>query len=113
MHSIEEIIANAQSAAATSLRAAYEIGREHQTVEMRDKFVAFFEGVIGPFSKSHTPAPAHEPVAEAAVEPPAEAAAEPAPAEAASETPPEAVAAEPAVEAPAEGAPAEGAPAEG
>jgi hypothetical protein len=97
MHSIEEIIANAQSAAAASLRSAYEIGREHQTIEMRDKFVAFFEGVIGPFSKSH------EPVAEAVAEAPAEGAAEPAPAEAASETPPEAVAAEPAAEAPAAG----------
>ena len=106
MHSIEEIIANAQSAAAASLRSAYEIGREHQTIEMRDKFVAFFEGVIGPFSKSAAPAP--EPVADAAAEPAAEAAAEPAPAEAASEAPPEAVAAEPAAEAPAEGAPAEG-----
>jgi hypothetical protein len=106
MHSIEEIIANAQSATAASLRSAYEIGRAHQSVEMRDKFVAFFEGVIGPFSKSSAPAP--EPVAEAAAEPGADAAAEPAPAEAASEAPPEAVAAEPATEALAEGAPAEG-----
>ena len=68
MHSIEEIIANAQSAAAASLRSAYEVGREHQTIEMRDKFVAFFEGVIGPFSKSAAPAP--EPVAESVAEAP-------------------------------------------
>jgi hypothetical protein len=103
MHSIEEIIANAQSAVAASLRSAYDIGREHQTVEMRDKFVAFFEGVIGPFSKAPAAAPAPETVAEASAEAPVEAAGEPAPAEAASEAPPEAAAAEPAAEAPAEG----------
>ncbi len=50
MHTIEEIIADAQSAVAASLREAYDAGRHHQTTEMREKFVAFFEGVIAPFS---------------------------------------------------------------
>jgi hypothetical protein len=95
MHSIEDIIADAQSAVAASLRNAYDAGREHQSSEMRDKFVAFFEGVIGPFSK----APAEPPV-EASAEP----APAPAPAEAAAEAPPEAVAAEPVAEAVAEAA---------
>jgi hypothetical protein len=91
MHSIEDIIADAQSAVAASLRNAYDAGREHQSSEMRDKFVAFFEGVIGPFSK----APA---------EPPVEASAEPAPAPAPAEAAAEAVAAEPVAEAVAEAA---------
>jgi hypothetical protein len=99
MHSIEDIIADAQSAVAASLRSAYDAGREHQTTEMRDKFVAFFEGVIGPFSKAPAAEPAPAAPAEEAAEAPVEAATEPA-----SE-----VAAEPAAEAPAE-APAEGAP---
>ncbi|THD47221.1 MAG: hypothetical protein E7774_05035 [Bradyrhizobium sp.] len=97
MQSIEDIIAHTQSAVAASLRAAYDSGREHQTREMRDKFVAFFEGVIAPFSNSHA-APAAEPA--------------PAPVEATADAPPpEAVAAEPAAEATGE-APAPDAPAE-
>ena len=71
MHTIEEIIANAQSAVAASLREAYDAGRHHQTSEMREKFVAFFEGVIAPFSG----APA---AAETPAEVPPEATAEPA-----------------------------------
>jgi hypothetical protein len=103
MHSIEDIIADAQSAVAASIRSAYDAGREHQTTEMRDKFVAFFEGVIGPFSKAPAaeaaPAPAEdtaEAPVEASAEPASEVAAEPA-AEAAAEAP---------AEAPAEAAPA-------
>ena len=87
MHTIEEIIADAQSAVAASLRQAYDAGR-HQTTEMREKFVAFFDGVFAPLSG----APAAEAAAEAAPEtPPTEAAAADAPAEApvAAETPAE------------------------
>ncbi len=50
MHTIEEIIADAQSAVAASLRQAYDAGRHHQTTEMREKFVAFFDGVFAPLS---------------------------------------------------------------
>ena len=57
MHTIEEIIADAQSAVAASLRQAYDAGRHHQTTEMREKFVAFFEGVIAPFSGGPAAAP--------------------------------------------------------
>jgi len=88
MHTIEEIIADAQSAVAASLRAAFDAGRHHQTTEMREKFVAFFDGVFAPLSG----APAAEAAAEAAPEtPPTEAAAADAPAEApvAAETPAE------------------------
>ncbi|MGA2484734.1 MAG: hypothetical protein ABSF49_01945 [Roseiarcus sp.] len=88
MHTIEEIIADAQSAVAASLRQAYDAGRHHQTTEMREKFVAFFDGVFAPLSG----APAAEAAAEAAPEtPPTEAAAADAPAEApvAAETPAE------------------------
>jgi len=88
MHSIEDIIADAQSAVAASLRAAFDAGRHHQTTEMREKFVAFFDGVFAPLSG----APAAEAAAEAAPEtPPTEAAAADAPAEApvAAETPAE------------------------
>ncbi len=103
MHMIEDIIARAQSAVAASLREAYDAGRHHQTTEMREKFVAFFEGVIAPFSgaPAAAPAPAAEPpapVAEAAAETTAEAAPADAPAEAAvaaetpAEVPPEATA---------------------
>jgi len=103
MHTIEEIIADAQSAVTASLREAYDAGRNHQTSEMREKFVAFFEGVIAPFSgaPAAAPAPAAEPpapVAEAAAETTAEAAPADAPAEAAvaaetpAEVPPEATA---------------------
>jgi hypothetical protein len=90
MHTIEEIIADAQSAIAASLRQAYDAGRHQQTTEMREKFVAFFEGVIAPFSDApaaapapaaEPPVPADEPAAEAA---PIETAAESAPAEPAS-----------------------------
>ena len=65
MHTIEEIIADAQSAIAASLREAFDAGRHHQTTEMREKFVAFFEGVIAPFSgaPAAAPAPAAEPPA--------------------------------------------------
>jgi len=97
MHTIEEIIADAQSAVTASLREAYDAGRNHQTSEMREKFVAFFEGVIAPLSgwPAAAPAPAAEPpvvVAEAAEEaapeaPPAEASAEAAPADAPAEAP--------------------------
>jgi hypothetical protein len=98
MHTIEEIIADAQSAVAASLRQAYDAGRNHQTSEMREKFVAFFEGVIAPLSgwPAAEPAPAAEPpapVAEAAAEaapeeaPPAEAVAEATPADAPAEAP--------------------------
>jgi hypothetical protein len=105
MRTIEDIIAEAQSALAASLREAFDAGRHHQTAEMREKFVAFFEGVIAPFSAgpAAAPAPAAEPstaVAETAVEaapeeaPPAEAQAAPAEAmgepHAGSENPPEA-----------------------
>ena len=91
MHTIEEIIADAQSAVAASLREAYDAGRHHQTTEMREKFVAFFEGVIAPLSGAPAP-PAAEPpaaVVEAAPEeaPPAEATAEAAPADAPAEAP--------------------------
>jgi hypothetical protein len=103
MHTIEEIIADAQSAVAASLREAFDSGRHHQATEMREKFVAFFEGVIAPFSgaPAAAPAPAAEPpapVAEAAAETTAEAAPADAPAEAAvaaetpAEVPPEATA---------------------
>jgi len=88
MHTIEEIIADAQSAVAASLRQAYDAGRHHQTTEMREKFVAFFDGVFAPLSG----APAAEAAAEAAPEtPPTEAAAADAPAEppVAAETPAE------------------------
>ena len=88
MHTIEDIIADAQSAVAASLRQAYDAGRHHQTTEMREKFVAFFDGVFAPLSG----APAAEAAAEAAPEtPPTEAAAADAPAEApvAAETPAE------------------------
>jgi hypothetical protein len=100
MHTIEEIIADAQSSVAASLRQAYDAGRHYQTTEMREKFVAFFEGVIAPFSDA--PAAASSPAAEpptAEAEPAAETAAEPsAPAEATAEAAP----AEPAEETPAE-----------
>ena len=88
MHTIEDIIADAQSAVTASLRQAYDAGRHHQTTEMREKFVAFFDGVFAPLSG----APAAEAAAEAAPEtPPTEAAAADAPAEApvAAETPAE------------------------
>ena len=90
MHTIEEVIADAQSAIAASLRQAYDAGRHHQTTEMREKFVAFFEGVIAPFSAApaataapaaEPPVPAEEPAAEAA---PIATTAEAAPAEPAS-----------------------------
>jgi len=99
MHTIEEIIAEAQRAVAASLREAFDAGRHHQTTEMREKFVAFFEGVIAPFSGAPTAAPpapdagaAAEAVAAEAA--PAEATAEAAPAEApaSAETAPEATA---------------------
>jgi hypothetical protein len=111
MPTIEEIIADAQSAVAASLRQAYDAGRHYQTTEMREKFVAFFEGVIAPFSGApaaaptpvaEPPAPAAEAAVEAAaieaapseaapVEPPAEASAAEAPvAETPAEIPPEA-----------------------
>jgi hypothetical protein len=96
MRTIEDIIAEAQSAVAASLREAFDAGRHHQTTEMREKFVAFFEGVIAPFSGAPAAAPAPPaPVAEAAAEAaPAEAMAEAAPAEAptSAETAPEATA---------------------
>ena len=96
MRTIEDIIAEAQSAVAASLREAFDAGRHHQTTEMREKFVAFFEGVIAPFSGAPAAAPAPPaPVAEAAAEAaPAEARAEAAPAEApaSAETAPEATA---------------------
>jgi hypothetical protein len=102
MHTIEEIIAEAQNAIAASLRQAYDAGRHHQTTEMREKFVAFFEGVIAPFSGAPAapPAPAAEPpVVEAA----AETAPEAAPVEATAEAAPADLAAEaPAAETPAE-----------
>jgi hypothetical protein len=101
MRTIEEIVADAQSAIAASLREAFDAGRRQQTTEMREKFVTFFEGVIAPFSG----APAAEAAVEAAPEreapagteaasanPPAEA---PAPAKFPADTPSEA-AAEPA-----------------
>jgi hypothetical protein len=105
MHTIEEIIADAQDAVAASLRQAYDAGRHHQTTEMREKFVAFFEGVIAPLSGAPAVAPAHAdeppaPVVEAAAE---AAAVEAAPAEATAEAAP----AEPPVEAPAAETPAE------
>jgi hypothetical protein len=90
MHTIDEIIADAQSAIAASLRQAYDAGRHQQTTEMREKFVAFFEGVIAPFSDAPAaapapaekpPVPAEEPAAEAA---PIATTAEAAPAEPAS-----------------------------
>jgi len=98
MHTIEEVIAEAQSAIAASLRQAYDAGRHHQTTEMREKFVAFFEGVIAPFSgaPAEAPPPAAEapaPVVEAAAEAdvveaaPAEPTAEAAPADAPAEAP--------------------------
>ena len=101
MPTIEEIIADAQSAVAASLRQAYDAGRHHQTTEMREKFVAFFEGVIAPFSGEATAAPTPvaeppAPVAEAAAEAAAVGAA---PSEAAPVEPP---AATPAVETRAE-----------
>jgi hypothetical protein len=108
MHTIEEIIADAQSSIAASLRQAYDAGRHHQTTEMREKFVAFFEGVIAPFSgaPAAAPAPVADPPA-AEAEPVAEAAAEEAaPAEATSEAAP----AEPEGEAPAAETPAEDPP---
>ena len=96
MHTIEEIIADAQSAVAASLRQAYDAGRHHQTTEMREKFVAFFDGVFAPLSG----APAAEAAAEAAPEtPPAEATAEAAAADAPAEAP---VAAETPAEIPPE-----------
>ena len=99
MPNIEDIIANAQSAVAASLREAYDAGRHHQIGEMREKFVAFFEGVIAPFSG----APAAEAAPEAAPEvAPAEAAPEAAPAEAAAEPPAAEASAEPTVEPSAE-----------
>ncbi len=96
MHTIEEIIADAQSAVAASLRQAYDAGRHHQTTEMREKFVAFFDGVFAPLSG----APAAEAAAEAAPEtPPAEATAEAAAVDAPAEAP---VAAETPAEIPPE-----------
>ena len=95
MHTIEDIIADAQSAIAASLREAFDAGRHQQTNEMREKFVAFFEGVIAPFSGA--PAAARAPAAEPPA-PVAEAAAESAPAEAA---PTEAMAEAAPAEAPA------------
>ncbi len=96
MPNIEAIIVNAQSAIAASLREAYDAGRHHQTTEMREKFVAFFEGVIAPLSgapAAEPAAPAVEATAEAAPEAaPAEAAAEAAPADAPAEAPAEPVA---------------------
>lgn len=112
MHTIEDIIAETQTAVAASLRRAYDAGRHHQTTEMREKFVAFFEGVIAPFSGEPVAEPAEpiaptapvvETAAEAAPETTAEAIAEAPPADApaeepaAAETPPEA-GAEPAFE---------------
>jgi hypothetical protein len=85
MHTIEEIIADAQSAIAASLRQAYDAGRHQQTTEMREKFVAFFEGVIAPFSDAPAAAPA--PAAEPPV-PADEPAEEAAPIETAAESPP-------------------------
>jgi hypothetical protein len=96
MHTIEEIIADAQSAVAASLRQAYDAGRHHQTTEMREKFVAFFDGVFAPLSG----APAAEAAAEAVPEtPPAEATAEAAAVDAPAEAP---VAAETPAEIPPE-----------
>jgi len=86
MHTIEDIIADAQSAVTASLRQAYDAGRHHQTTEMREKFVAFFDGVFAPLAGAPAAAPA--PVAEAAAEAaPEEAApAETAPADTPAET---------------------------
>jgi hypothetical protein len=102
MRTIEEIIADAQSAIAASLREAFDVGRHYQATEMREKFVAFFEGVIAPFSGAPAAAPAAEAAAEASPEPAAPVEAEaasvdrpaetPAPAETQAETPPEATA---------------------
>ena len=109
MPGIDEIIADAQRALADSLHAAYEAGRRHQSTEMREKFVAFFEGVIAPLAPpaptaapvaaeapaavpepANDPAPEPPPVEAAAEEAPTESAPETeAPAEAAAETPPE------------------------
>ena len=97
MHTIEDIIAEAQGAVAASLRQAYDAGRHHQTSEMREKFVAFFEGVIAPLAGGPAAAPA--PVAE----PPAPVADPPAVAEVAEEAAPaEAIAEAAPVDAPAE-----------
>ena len=85
MPNIEDIIANAQSTDAASLREAYDAGRHYQIGEMREKFVAFFEGVIAPFSGA--PAAEAAPEAAPAEAAPAEAAPEAAPAEAAAEPP--------------------------
>jgi hypothetical protein len=96
MRTIEDIIAEAQRVVAASLREAFDAGRHYQTAEMREKFVAFFEGVIAPFSAgpAAAPAPAGETAVEAA--PPAEAEAAPADAtgdaHAGAENPPEAAA---------------------
>jgi hypothetical protein len=108
MHNIEDIIASAQSAVAASLRAAFDAGREHQTGELRDKFVAFFEGVIVPFSGARpaAPTPAATAIAEPQIEPQVE------PIAAVAEAPAsEAIAAEPEA-APASEPPAQEAPAE-
>ena len=99
MRTIEDIIADAQSAVAASLREAFDAGRHHQTTEMREKFVAFFEGVIAPFSGAPAAAPTAEASAAATPGPAAPAEAEagsadapaeaPAPAESPAETPAE------------------------
>ena len=102
MHTIEEIIAEAQRAVAASLREAFDAGRHHQATEMREKFVAFFEGVIEPFSGAPAAAPAAETEAEAAPKAAAPIEAEAAPAEPLAEaTVPAETPTEPPPEAPA------------
>ena len=107
MRTIEEVIADAQSAVAASLREAFDAGRHYQATEMREKFVAFFEGVIAPFSGPPAAAPVAQTAAEAAPAAPAPAEAEAAPVEAPTEAP---APTETPVETPAEAPPEATAP---
>ena len=46
MRNIDEIIADAQKAVATSMREAFEAGRAHTAAELKTRMAAFFDGLV-------------------------------------------------------------------
>ncbi len=46
MRSIDEIIAESQTATATALREAFEAGRAHTASELKTRMAAFFDGLV-------------------------------------------------------------------
>ena len=55
MRNIDEIIADAQKAVATSMREAFEAGRAHTAAELKTRMAAFFDGLV---SGTHHEGPA-------------------------------------------------------